>query len=110
MRYAQMPQHQLTYSPLRRSDGETFLISATLYETSLTMNYWRVHFIAAHARWGDMHFNLFIPKSLAPTLAHANGLAGADPLSQIHAELQTTTSAGRDLNWFPSPDGWHMVG
>ena len=110
MRYAQMPQHVTSFPALRRPDGEIFQISVTLYETPATMNYWRAHYVVTHARWGDMHFNLFAPKTIAPTLAYANALIGGAPLDQIQSELQTATSGGRDLNWFPSVDGWHMLG
>lgn len=110
MRYADMPQHLTTFPSFRRKDGEVFQVAATLYETPITMDYWRAHYVAAHAKWGDMHFNLFVPKKMAPNLALITALIAGAPLSQITAELQTATSAGRDLNWFPSPDGWQLVG
>ncbi len=107
---ARMPQRSMIHGPYRRSDGETFTIEWTLYETPVGYNYWIGIFAAKHQEWGQMGFQAIIPKGIAKSAEDAEALLKGSILSQVESELTKVTAKGRDFTWCPSNDGWHLVG
>ena len=105
----QMPQRTKNHT-YKRSDGETFMIQSTLYETPLKYNFWIGHFAATHQKWGQMGFQAIIPKSIATSVQLAEMLLNGSILNQVKSELAQVTAKDRNFAWCPSADGWHLVG
>ncbi len=104
-----MQNHHASYGKWKRGDNEEFDISAVLYESPATYNYWLVHYNGVHQHWGSMKFTLIIPKSIANTVALAKALMGAGPLDQVKSDLNYADDKGRTLTLCCSPSGWTLV-
>jgi hypothetical protein len=104
-----MPKQWRSYGTMRRPDGEEFALEGTLYETPPEYEYWLGHPVARHKTWGNLTFQLIIPKKTAPTFDLALLLMGGDPLEQVKAEVLHATSSSRDLRLTPSSDGWILI-
>lgn len=109
MLLADMPQHKSSFGIYKRLDGEEFTITATLFEAPADYNYWLAYFEVAHAAWGNIHYQLHIPKRIAPSVALANALVGAAPLAQVKSFLNQVTMAGKIPVYCQSIDGWLLA-
>ncbi len=105
-----MPQRTRSHGSYVRRDGEKFTIESTLYETPLYYNYWMGIFVANHQEWGRMGFQAIIPKPVAMSAELAETLLNGPILDQVKSELTKARAEGRDITWFPSNDGWHLIG
>ncbi len=104
-----MPQHKIALGTHKRADGEAFEVSAVLYESPASIDFWQVPIDTQHATWGHMRFVLTIPKKIADTVQLATVLIRGSVFDQVKATLATATASGRDLAPCFSMDGWVLV-
>lgn len=109
MQLEQVPQHDISFGTYRRADGQTFELTARLFEMPVEYDYWMASYDGEHDQWGHMRFVLTIPKKVAATLNFAQAIVSGNALEQVKSCLIGATDKGRDLAPCFSPDGWVLV-
>ena len=57
-----MRRHDMQLGTYERSDGERFQITAQLFETPTTFDYWIAVYEVHHEAWERSHYKLNVPK------------------------------------------------
>lgn len=104
-----MPTHATNYGTFQRADKEQFTVTAILYESPDSYDYWLAKVAATHKNWGALYFTLTIPKKIANSVALANALIGVGPLEQVKSVLLRATKEGRPLEPCFAVAGWVLA-
>jgi hypothetical protein len=94
MSLAKMKSSTLHFGTFKRPDGETFEISARLYECPSEYDYWLAIFDVLHKNWKTMHITSFIPKADASSVEFAKEFLKGDGLAQVKSKLLQAGAGG----------------
>ena len=94
MSLAKMKSSTLHFGTFKRPDGETFEISARLYECPPEYDYWLGIFDVLHKNWKTTHVTSFIPKAGASSVDLAKAFLKGDGLAQVKSKLLHAGAAG----------------
>jgi hypothetical protein len=110
MLLSKMKSTTLRCGVFKRPDGESFEISARLYECPSEYDYWLTVYDAVHKDWKKMHFTLSTPKQIAASTEVAKTILMGDALEQVKSNLLQAGPEGRPFMVCPSTDGWSLIG
>ena len=109
MQLERVPQHDIPFGAYQRADGQTFKLTARLFELPAEYDYWQTTYDAEHNPWGHMRFVLTVPKKIASTLDLARAIVAGSALDQVKSCLNNATDKGRDLAPCFASDGWVLI-
>ncbi|MCG7952663.1 MAG: hypothetical protein N0E56_15805 [Candidatus Thiodiazotropha endolucinida] len=93
----------------QRPDGQSFKVTAKLYEMPAEYDYWLTTYDAEHEEWGHMRFMLTVPKKIAATIDLAGAIVSGTALDQVKQSLLSATEQGRDMAPCFAHDGWVLI-
>jgi len=94
MMLSKMTSTTFRFGVFKRPDGESFEISARLYECPSEYKYWLTVYDAVHINWKQMNFTLFTPKKIASSIDAAKTIVKGDALEQVKTNLLQAGPAG----------------
>lgn len=109
MQLGRVPQHDIPLGTYQRADGQTFKLTARLFELPAEYDYWQTTYDAEHNQWGHMRFVLTVPKKIASTLDLARAIVTWSALEQVKSCLNNATDKGRDMAPCFALDGWVLI-
>src|ERR1700736_6320369 len=84
---SKMTSTTFRFGVFKRPDGESFEISARLYECPPEYDYWLTIYDAIHKDWKQIHFTLFMPKRIATSAEAAKAIIRGEGLEQVKSNL-----------------------
>ncbi|VWD16874.1 MULTISPECIES: hypothetical protein [Burkholderia] len=109
MLLGRVSQHDISLDAYQRADGQTFKVTAQLFELPAEYDYWQAAYDAEHDQWGHMRFVLTVPKKIAATLDFARAIVSGSAFEQVKSCLNNATDKGRDLAACFALDGWVLI-